>query len=210
MRNALPEEFPQLVRASALPGIRQVAAFAEGILGLIFVGFLSVWLFINVPVRLLVWKTDHWKLVGAWVGWGLVAMLAVLSIRFYGIALERAAHPVAVSVAMQQRRWPVPARPLLSLWWLTNAVAIVLGADWTVRQYVDLGSAPLQEFMRYVLTVGVLFASAFAANTFMLLSVTALSRWHGLVMNLWRVRLVVDLAIAFLVPFLGIRWDKLI
>src|SRR5688572_14339472 len=179
-------------------GRRLDLTFAEAILGLIFASFLGVGLFIMVPIVLLsegkrLQPRNH---VLVWVAWGIAALVKALSLRFYGGGLEHATHPVPVSIAMRQRSWPLTLRPLAAAWWLANAAAMVALAEWVLGQYVFFTPTIGQTTFRFVCTAGVLFSSALAANTYLLFAVAALFNNRRWVLAVWRVRILLDLAVA--------------
>lgn len=190
--------------ATPARGSRALGVF-ESALGLAFSGFLSLlWLFPGLYVLAGV-KSRHAERVAAmWIAWAASLVLLGFSFRFYARSLNGASHPVPISIALRQRRWPSMMKPVVALWWLAIGAGMVLGAEWVIRQYA--GFREDQKLVRYAATVGVLFASAVAANTYLLLAVAAVARSPGLLRAIWRGRIVVDLAAAFLLPLAPLPW----
>jgi hypothetical protein len=184
--------------------IRRVLGILESGLGLAFSGFLTLLCFFPGLYVLGNIKSRHTERIAAmWIAWAVVLLLMGLSLRFYGRNIEGATHPVPIYIAQRQRRWPAVLRPFVSLWWLSIAAAMVLGAEWVAREYADLRAD--QRDVRYVMTAGVLFASAVAANTYLLLATAALTRSPRVLRTVWG-RLVIDLSAAFLLPLVKLPW----
>jgi hypothetical protein len=177
----------------------------ESVLGLAFSGFLTLlWFFPGFYILLDLKSRHTGRLALMWAGWAAVLALMGLSVRFYGRNIEGATHPVPIHIAMRQPHWPVAFRPLVALWWISIAAGMVLGAERILREYT--GFRADQQYIRYAMTVGVLFASAVAANAYLLLATAAIARSPGVLRAVWRVRIVLDLGAAFLLPLITLPW----
>src|SRR4051812_16754072 len=133
----------------AASSIRRTLGILESGFGLAFSGFLTLLCFFPGFYVLGNVKSRHTeRLALMWAAWAVVLLLMSLSLRFYGRNIDRATHPLPICIAQRQRRWPVVLRPFVALWWISIAAAMVLGAEWVVREYADL--RPDQQDIRYV------------------------------------------------------------
>jgi hypothetical protein len=196
--------FRGLFRDRSLLGL--IGAVEAG-LGLVAMGFFSL-IVIVVGVLLVVlnsWlygypKLDPPLLILMSVGWVVAAWLEWRSLLIFCDGLERAPHPVPVHVATRLTdRGPV-ARVLVALWWSAHAAAIVVVAAAIIQQIKPYNPSIVEKVLQIGIPLALLFGTAFAMNTHLLIAVFALTRSERVVRGCYRARILLDLAVVFVVP----------
>jgi hypothetical protein len=179
----------------------------EAALGLIAMGFFS---FVVIVVGVLLVVLNSWMygypkleppvLILMAVGWVVVAWLEWRSLLFFCDGLERAPHPVPVHVATRLTDRGPAARVLIALWWIAHAGAIVLVAGAFIQQIKTYNPSTVEKVLQIGIPLALLFGTAFAMNTHLLIAVYALTRSERLVRGCYRARILLDLAVVFVVP----------
>jgi hypothetical protein len=184
----------------------------EAFLGLLvggFVAFCVVGMFGGV-VLFSMWATgypraDRSVLTLLTVAWVPLLIAEWRSVVHYSAGLARVAHPVPVNLATTMLRpgRSLPVRVAVALWWLVNAAAVLVAAHWFGERVVFFQPEGIELVVQYGVPVVVMLGAAFAANTHLLIAVHALTGSDRLVRGLWRVRVLLDVALALAVPSLG-------
>ena len=193
-----------LVRDRSIPGLMGVV---EAGLGLIAMGFFSfvIVLICGLLVLMNAWlygypRLEPHTIVLLAMLWAPLALLEWRSLTFFTDGLSGAAHPAPVHVATQLRDRGILARVAIALWWLAHAATVVLVAEWMTRQWKFYNPSAAERVMAFALPVLVLFGTAYAMNTHLLIALYALTRSERLVRGVYRLRTVLDLAVVFLLP----------
>ena len=141
------------------------------------------------------------------LAWIPVAWLEWRSLTFFFDGLAVAAHPVPVHVATQlTARRPV-MRLLIALWWLAHAAAIVMVAEGFVHHLTPFNPSDVERVLYIVIPLAILFGTAVAMNTHLLIAVFSLTRSERLVRWVYHLRIVLDLAVVLAVPKLKLLLD---
>jgi hypothetical protein len=119
------------------------------------------------------------------------------SLYFLGAKLDRVMDAELVELALEQPVLPLSSRPFVAVWWGAHFMLSILLAHWLAEYYQEAGGSHPGAWV-YVLSIFARFAGAFAANFFMLLALAALWRNGHFLRQVWRLRLLVDLACVFL------------
>ena len=152
-------------------------------------------------------RLERGLLVALTVAWLPLAVAEWRSVVRYAAGLARAPHPVPVHLALAMLR-PGPALPVrvaVALWWLANGAAVVLLARWFAGQLSFHAPTTAERVIQVGVPVLVMFGAAFACNTHLLIALHALTGSERLVRGVWRVRVVLDLALTLLVPAVSLR-----
>ncbi len=130
--------------------------------------------------------------------WGFVMIAELVFLAWMKGGYDAHDHPLPARLALRQPRWPILLRPFVATWWLAHWASMLLLAELFFRlMKVDLagGDATLAALL-WVGKVLLLFGAAFASNVYLLLFAGALRTGPGLVWQLWRWRLGLDLLVA--------------
>jgi hypothetical protein len=196
--------FRALVRDRSFPGV--VGAIEAGF-GLVMMAFFSL---IVMAVGGLLFVLNSWlygyprletpERVAFTLAWIPVAWLEWRSLTFFFDGLAVAAHPVPVYVATQlTARRPV-TRLLIAVWWFAHAAAIVMVAEGFVHHLKPFNPSDVERVLYIVIPLAILFGTAFAMNTHLLIAVYSLTRSERLVRRVYRLRIVLDLAVVLALP----------
>ncbi len=178
----------------------------EATLGVVVMSFLG---FVIVVVGAVVianaWIANYPRLgdaarVALTACWFPVAYFERRSFLYYLDALSHASHPLPVGVAVRQARRHGLARIAATLWWGGHAAAAVVLAHWFVGHVTFANPTAPERAIQLVAPLLVMFGAAFAMNTHLLIAAYALPRSARLVRWIWRARILLDLAVIFLVP----------
>jgi hypothetical protein len=137
----------------------------------------------------------------------LVIWLQWKTLQALGVRLEHAPHPRPVFMAMSQPRWPTALRPLVAAWWMGQVTIVVAVAEALSRSYGFVNPPLGVRAFQLVLQLTILFMGAYACTCSMLFAVAAVRRSAALLTALWRARVLIDLAIAIGIAYIGSRLD---
>ncbi|MGB7156543.1 MAG: hypothetical protein WBD40_00670 [Tepidisphaeraceae bacterium] len=195
-RNLLAERsFRAIVGAlEAAAGLIVTAFFTFGIVGMLGIAVIANAWIANYP------RLDRPVLIALTVLWLPLLALEWMTFQFYAGGMARVSHPVPVQLALRQPHWPWYARVPVAAWWVAHAALLVLAA----HGFTDRISFFRPTFWERALEVGVpvlfMFGSAFAMNTHLLIGLYALSRSERFIRAVAKVRFLLDVAVALLVP----------
>lgn len=141
------------------------------------------------------------------VAWLPLAIAEWRAVVHYAAGLARVPHPVPVHLALTMLRpdRSLPVRVVVALWWLANGAAVVLLAHWFADQLSFHHPTPAERAIQIGVPILVMLGAAFAVNTHLLIAIHALTRNERLVRSVWRVRVLLDLALTLLVPVVSLR-----
>jgi hypothetical protein len=157
------------------------------------IGVLNAWLY-GYP------RLELPSLVLASLLWLPVAWLEWRSLVFFFDGLPGAAHPVPVHVATRLKLHRPLARVLIAAWWLFHAAAIVAVAEAFVYHLKPFNPDAVERVLYLIIPLAILFGTAFAMNTHLLVAVYALTRSERVVRWVYHFRVVLDLALVLGVP----------
>ena len=169
------------------------------LLGIVFIGLglfagvslLNAWLY-HYP------RVDRPTLLALTAAWAVAMTLAGRSAGFFLQALGSATTPVPLAIA---RRWlPMPtlARPIVAVWWLALAVAVMLASHVAAGRVRFVNPTGVERTIAVAVPVVLLYGSAFAVNTNLLIATAALTGSDAAVRLAWRLRLAVDVLLVAL------------
>lgn len=104
--------------------------------------------------------------------------------------------PLAFGVARRQPLWPVYVRPFVSGLWALHFYAGFVGIVVFHDSVGGRHPMPREPVETLWVAVPITFASAFAANAFLLQSVAAFVRDEGILRRVWRYRVAFDVLVA--------------
>ena len=111
-----------------------------------------------------------------------------------------------VDVALRQPRWPVLFRPVLAAYWAAHfllGVALAFGLERLGLEATG-GKSARHVAGTLALTAAAVFAFTYAANFYLLLALTTVTRSRRVVDPVWRWRVLVDVALTAVALFGGI------
>jgi hypothetical protein len=190
-----------LFRGRSLPG---VIGATEALFGLVMMGFFSL---IVIVTGALIGVLNAWlygyprlevpSLVLASLLWLPVAWLEWRSLAFFFDGLPGATDPVPVHVATRLKPHGPLARVLIAAWWVAHAAAIVAVAEAFIYHLRPFNPSTVERVFYVVIPLAILFGTAFAMNTHLLIAVYSLTGSERLVRRSYHFRIVLDLAIVF-------------
>lgn len=186
----------------------------EAFLGLVVSGFFAFCVVVIVGAVVLynAWTAGYPRvernlLLALTLAWLPLAVAEWRSVVHYAAGLARVSHPVPVHLALTMLRpgRSTPVRVAIALWWLANAAAVVLLAHGFAGRFTFHSPTAAERAIQIGVPIVVMLGAAFAVNTHLLIAVHALTRSERLVRGLWRLRVLLDLAIALLAPAVSLR-----
>jgi hypothetical protein len=198
----------RLVRDRSVPGM--LGALEAG-LGLVVMAFFSIMV---VGVGGLFTVLNSWlygypplgraALVSVSLLWVVVAFSEWRSFQFFVDGLTRpprgAPAPAPVRVALGLKVRGVLARAAVALWWLAHAAASVGLAELLTSEWKFYNPSAAEKGFEVVAPLAVLFGTAFAMNTHLLVALYALTGSERLVRRVYKFRALIDLAVVLLLP----------
>lgn len=197
-RNLLAERSLRAVVGAleAAAGLLVTGFFTFGVVGMIGIGVIAnAWL-ANYP------RLDRPVLIALTVLWLPLLALEWITFRFYAGGMAHVSHPVPVQLALRQPRWPWYARVPVAAWWIAHAGLLVLAAHGFTDQISFFRPTFWERAIEVALPVLFMFGTAFAMNTHLLIGLYALFRSKRLIRAVAKVRFLLDVAVALLVPAL--------
>ena len=187
-------------------GISPKLADLEAALGLImcgFVTFLAVIAIVIVPLQLFLFRRPR---VPMWWGWWIVPLtllVGFLQVWSFGhfVRFEEQPHPRPVWMALRQRIWPLPLRPLVILWWMLQAALLLMTAHYLIEGYRFTPHSPTGHFLVVAMPLIVLFMAAYASTSFLLFALATAWRSEWFITRVWKLRGLIDITVA-LVSFM--------
>ncbi len=135
----------------------------------------------------------------AWTAaWLVLTAFGVRSAAFLVRSLERGHPPFPVSIADRRLGTWWPLRPLTAAWWVGLSGGSLVAAHYVVAYLRSTVENPDEVRYRLVVPAAVLFAAAVAANTNLLVAIAAATGRPGAVRVVFRLRLVLDLGVTYL------------
>jgi hypothetical protein len=185
---------------------RQFFELTEFIFGLLFAGLLLVLLAVGGACFVLnAWLYQHPQpssrdLIAMAVFWLVGTVCEVFAFRRIWIITPGVQSvPAAKSLAMAVILRPPPApllRPLIALWWLLNAGAIVFMGHWFTRDFALTNPTRAELLFVQGLRLFVIFCASYASNIHIAIAVNSSGASPRAVQGLWRCRILIDLAVA--------------
>lgn len=113
-------------------------------------------------------------------------------------------HPLATALAMKQRLWPAPLRPLVAIWYLAHfVVASVLLLS--LQHKITGASASI--YARGAWCAAITFVGSFTSNLYLVLAARSASLGEGAIRAVWQKRIAIDATVALIACFLPMsRW----
>lgn len=101
--------------------------------------------------------------------------------------------------ALRQPRWPVPLRPILGLYWAAHFLLGAIFASGMKRLGFDLadGKSPGEAVRTLLLIAFAIFGFTYAANFYLLLALSVVTRSERLLRAVWEWRILVDIFLSF-------------
>jgi hypothetical protein len=136
--------------------------------------------------------------IGLWLGWWIFYDLRYLALIWKGVRESK--NPLALRIALIQRRPPLLLRPIASLWWLAHfAMALffmffLTGLKRDASGVADMYDRAWLSVLTFLVSLGI----TYAANGYLLLAVTALKRSRKVITTIWSWRLLFDLTLALI------------
>lgn len=179
---------------------------AEALLGLVIASFLAFAAMVGGPTWVAqgaIYQRPRWPVsltVVASVGVLLVVLCIWRSVAELARGVESDDDPISVHVARRQLGWRVVLRPFVGLWWALLAAAVVGLTEVLISGYKFLNPTAAEQVIAIFVKTVLMFAAAFACNSFLLCATGALLNSDAAIGWMWRGRILIDLAIALLVP----------
>jgi hypothetical protein len=194
---------PSPTRIFAGVGAAAFIADVQAILGLILVTFLTFCVAIGGLVLILD-MTLYWRpqpatalLVAGWIAWTAIAAVQWKCLQFIGSTLEEVPEPRPVYIALRQRINNPVARAIFGLWWMANAVAvIVIARGFIPRSDNFRGAAIPASIIMHGFSLCMLTASAWASNSLFLCAAACLRKSEQWLLKIWRCSLLIDVVVA--------------
>jgi len=165
------------------------------ILGLLFI-------LLSVPER-----PSTLYITAAWCIW---AVLAAGELLFLNAALKlynRRVYPLPPELALSQPRWPLLLRPVATCWWLAHFAGVLAVGQLTERGLEAVRPTDWrQDAARWGLIAFILFGASYAANVYLLMTITSLRRSRRAVELLWRTRFPLDILLTAAMLFGASKW----
>lgn len=118
---------------------------------------------------------------------------------FLWTGLRAGRHPLAIDVALRQPRWPLPLRIISTVWWtvhfLLGTITAIMMHGFQFENSHGI-SAVDDRFIMTVVVTAFTFGYSIAANGFLMLALTSLTRNDAIRDRVWRFRFLIDLSIA--------------
>ena len=167
----------------------------------VFAGF-GVWL-ASTALQLVGPNLGFYAFVLTFAAWLPVLRAEVRTLRWIDAVLERKPpKPIPVEIALTQRRWSPPVRPLAAAWWLVHAAVLISLAHWLVAAIHFAHPSDFKNVIKDAVAFWLVFGTAYASNTYFLFATAALWPTRAAVERVWRWRVGIDLAVAALFPLL--------
>lgn len=123
--------------------------------------------------------------------WVLLCCAEAIALLWIKRELDAERYPLAPHLAVNQWHWPLPLRPVVSLWWLAHfffAAAAAVALDLLLR-----GEQVPWWWHSGMYVFG--FIATYTANLYLLLAASALTRSPTLLHAVWRSRLGIDVVV---------------
>ena len=184
-----------------------VLSAAEAGLGLVMMGFFSIMVMVvgGVFVILSAWLYGYPRLttptlVLLSLAWLPLGWLEWRSLIFFCDGLAVAPHPVPVHVAKRLTPRGGVTRVLVALWWLAHAAAVVMVAEGFVHHLKPFNPDTVEKTVYVSISLAILFGTAFAMNTHLLIAVYAITRSDRILRLCYHLRIVLDLTLVLALP----------
>jgi hypothetical protein len=145
-----------------------------------------------------------WRSCVVLCSWIILCVIEWKSVAFYKAVRDTAREPLGINIALSQRHWPVWVSPIVAVWWLINAVSLLLCCEVLLRALNLRGSSgEARVFMAIQLFV--FLGASYGTNVLLLLAAAALNRKVQFLNIIWRARVLFDVLLTIFLTYFPVH-----